>query len=123
MDHAAAVLGIPPHEVREINLNHPGDKLLAGCYLSEGKGERVVRDMWPQMMKISDYIERRKQIDAFNAKSATTKRGIAIIPLKNAVNYEEDFMNQVRILGYRSGPTCLARGTSRQPCVRDSDGG
>ena len=96
MNHAAMVLGIAPHELREMNLNRCGDPLLVGCHLSDGKGESIIRKLWGQMMTSSDYAAKRREVDAFNGQHKTVKRGIAILPLKNAVNNEVDFMNQVR---------------------------
>lgn len=51
-----------------------------------------------------------KEIEEFNAKSKHIKRGIALTPLKNSVNFEENFMNQASCLIhiYRDGSVALS---------------
>eukprot|EP01028_Stygiella_incarcerata_P007066 TRINITY_DN2887_c0_g1_i1.p1 TRINITY_DN2887_c0_g1~~TRINITY_DN2887_c0_g1_i1.p1 ORF type:complete len:1331 (-),score=389.97 TRINITY_DN2887_c0_g1_i1:4292-8146(-) len=97
IEHAAAVLEIEPHVVREINMNKPGDVLLTGTYLAP-KGTDLIRRMWDHIMETSDFKKRLEAVEEYNAKHRYTKRGISILPLKNAVNFEEDFMNQAGAL-------------------------
>ncbi|KAH7826052.1 xanthine dehydrogenase [Monocercomonoides exilis] len=98
MEHVADVLGIPQSQIRDINLNKVGDPLVTGSLISQNKGEKFIRIMWDELMKTSDYENRLKAVEEFNATHTNTKRGIAITPMKNGACFEDDFMNQAEAL-------------------------
>ncbi|KAH7832158.1 xanthine dehydrogenase [Monocercomonoides exilis] len=98
LEHAADLLGIPQSQIRDINMNKVGDPLVTGSLISQNKGEKFIRIMWDELMKTSDYENRLKAVDEFNATHTSTKRGIAITPMKNGACFEDDFMNQAEAL-------------------------
>eukprot|EP00708_Paratrimastix_pyriformis_P001981 GAFH01000718.1.p1 GENE.GAFH01000718.1~~GAFH01000718.1.p1 ORF type:complete len:1299 (-),score=542.67 GAFH01000718.1:173-3628(-) len=94
VEEMAGKLGMAPHQFRELNLNKPGDEILVGSYVSHGKGEAQLQAIWDQLMQTSEFPRRLAEVEAFNRQHQYVKRGISLIPLKNGVCFEEDFMNQ-----------------------------
>lgn len=99
-DHAAQVLSMDPTELRKINLNKPGDPLITGTYTGSTKGCDIPLRLFKNVESMSDYENRKKAVEEFNKDPANkyVKRGISIVPLKNSVCFEEDFMNQSHAL-------------------------
>ncbi|MCK4664136.1 MAG: xanthine dehydrogenase molybdopterin binding subunit [Bacteroidales bacterium] len=54
--------------------------------------------IWDQLIKSSDYFNRRKQIEEYNNKNEFTKKGIAITPLKFGISFTTAFLNQAGAL-------------------------
>ena len=54
--------------------------------------------IWSQIMKSSDYKNRRKNISDFNAKNNFLKRGIALTPVKFGISFTTAFLNQAGAL-------------------------
>lgn len=100
LDHAAQVLKMDPNEIRRLNLNKPGDRLLTGTYTGTTKGCDIPQRLFDRVEEMSNYENRKKEIEEFNSKPENKfiKRGLAIVPLKNSVCFEEDFMNQAHSL-------------------------
>eukprot|EP00771_Trimastix_marina_P000836 gnl/Trimastix_PCT/187.p1 GENE.gnl/Trimastix_PCT/187~~gnl/Trimastix_PCT/187.p1 ORF type:complete len:481 (+),score=184.99 gnl/Trimastix_PCT/187:831-2273(+) len=98
MDQMGCALRIPQHTLREMNLNRAGDDLVMGAYVSRGKGEPNIRIIWDQIMELSDFKARHLEVERFNTANRYVKRGLSIVPMKNGVCFEEDFMNQAHAL-------------------------
>jgi len=54
--------------------------------------------LWEKLLKSSEYFERRKEIDGFNAKHEFRKRGIALTPVKFGISFTATFLNQAGAL-------------------------
>ena len=54
--------------------------------------------IYEQLMQSSDYKNRRKAIDEFNAKHEFTKKGLAITPVKFGISFTTTFLNQAGAL-------------------------
>jgi xanthine dehydrogenase large subunit len=98
IDEIAATLGKDPLEVRKLNLYK--DPAVSGNpdtmttqynqLIEDWVGDKVIA----QVEKESNYAERRAQVQAFNAKSKTRKRGIALVPLKFGISFTATHLNQ-----------------------------
>lgn len=57
-----------------------------------------------------DINKKMAEVNEFNSKNKYIKRGLALTPLKNSVNFEENFMNQASCLIhiYRDGSVALS---------------
>jgi len=54
--------------------------------------------MYEQLVRSSEYAERRKAIDRFNASHEYLKRGLALTPVKFGISFTTTFMNQAGAL-------------------------
>ena len=54
--------------------------------------------IYEQLMQSSDYKNRRKAIDDYNAKNEFTKKGLAITPVKFGISFTTTFLNQAGAL-------------------------
>ena len=98
MDEIAATLGKDSLDVRKINLYQ--DPVISGSpdtmttqynqLIEDWVGDKVI----DQVEKESNYSERRKAVEAFNAKSKTRKRGLALVPLKFGISFTATHLNQ-----------------------------
>lgn len=90
IEHIARQIGKDPLEVRMVNLAADSEmtKLLPDFAASVGESKIKI-----EISKInikfhqSDYYNRKKAIDTFNAQNRWIKRGIGIIPLKYHLGY------------------------------------
>ena len=53
-----------------------------------------------QVMKTSDFQQRRVAAEKFNAENRFLKRGLALIPTKFGISFTTLFLNQARTLRY-----------------------
>ena len=60
--------------------------------------DNIIRELVDELVETSDYHRRRKEIDAFNAKSPILKRGLSLSPLKFGVSFHVTFFNQAGAL-------------------------
>ena len=98
IDEIAATLGKDPLEVRKLNLYK--DPAVSGTpdtmttqynqLIEDWVGDKVIA----QVEQESKYVERRAAVQAFNAKSKTRKRGIALVPLKFGISFTATHLNQ-----------------------------
>lgn len=51
-------------------------------------------ECWNECLKQSNYDERMKQVEEFNARSKDVKKGLVIIPMKFAITLCMKFMHQ-----------------------------
>jgi len=98
IDEIAATLGKDPLEVRKLNLYQ--DPKASGSpdtmttqynqLIEDWVGDKVIA----QLEQESKYAERRAGVQAFNAKSKTRKRGLALVPLKFGISFTATHLNQ-----------------------------
>jgi xanthine dehydrogenase large subunit len=98
IDEIAATLGKDPLEVRKLNLYK--DPAVSGStdtmttqynqLIEDWVGDKVIA----QLEVESQYAERRAQVQAFNAKSKSRKRGLALVPLKFGISFTATHLNQ-----------------------------
>jgi xanthine dehydrogenase molybdopterin-binding subunit B len=104
LDHIARRLGLQPEVVRERNLYRGSGETNTTHYGQELGDERIPK-IWSTLSRSAKLEERRARIDAFNAKSAHVKRGIAITPVKFGISFTATWLNQAGalVLVYRDG--------------------
>lgn len=75
MDVVARAIGMDPVEFRRINLIRDGDSTATGQVIRDGTDREMVLE---RALAASNYAEKRLEHKAFNAASATIRRGIGI---------------------------------------------
>jgi xanthine dehydrogenase large subunit len=98
IDEIAATLKKDPLEVRKLNLYK--DPAVSGTpdtmttqynqLIEDWVGDKVIAQVEQQ----AKYAERRAAVQAFNAKSKTRKRGLALVPLKFGISFTATHLNQ-----------------------------
>ncbi len=68
--------------------------------------------LYDQLMASSDYLERRKSVNTFNAKHEFYKKGIALTPVKFGISFTTSFLNQAGALVniYKDGTVLVNHG-------------
>lgn len=74
-------LSLPPHEVREKNFYEEESELKTTPYGQPVNAASINR-VWHQVLRRSDYEDRVEEIEKWNRKSTSYKRGLSITPLK-----------------------------------------
>ncbi|MFP2925590.1 xanthine dehydrogenase molybdopterin binding subunit [Pyxidicoccus sp. 3LG] len=107
----ARALGLPPEEVRERNLYSGSGETNTTHYGQELEDERMPR-LWRELKASSDFARRRQEVDAFNARSPSIKRGLALTPMKFGISFTATFLNQAGALVhvYRDGSVMVSHG-------------
>ncbi len=109
LDRIARTLGIDPMIVRERNFYREGQHAHYGQLIKDaGRIERI----WRGLEKSSDIETRRREVEAFNAKSPHRKRGLAITPVKFGISFTTAFFNQAGalVLIYADGSVQVSHG-------------
>ncbi|MGA7203987.1 MAG: xanthine dehydrogenase molybdopterin binding subunit [Specibacter sp.] len=109
MGRSAPLLGLAPEELRRKNFYRDGDATPYGMPVRHA--ERVAT-MWEQVLERSDYAERRKAVDAFNAANPHRKRGLAVTPVKFGISFNLVAFNQAGALVhvYKDGSVLISHG-------------
>ena len=109
LSRAAQQLGLPAHVVRERNFYRDGDTTHYGQRVDDASR---VYELWRRLKETSAFDERRDTIDAFNARHAHVKRGLAITPVKFGISFTATFYNQAGalVLVYRDGSVQVNHG-------------
>ncbi|NP_001280177.1 aldehyde oxidase 1-like [Anolis carolinensis] len=104
----AARCGLPPEQVREINMYKENDLIPCGQELQPENLHRC----WNECMEKSAYHTRKEAVDDFNRKNYWKKKGIAIIPLKFPVGFAVRCFGQASALVhlYTDGSLLLTHG-------------
>ncbi len=84
--------GLDPVQVRSRNFYGDAPRNLTP-YWQVVKENRLPR-IFEQLLRSSSYAARRAEVDAFNAKSTTVKRGLALTPVKFGISFTTSFLNQ-----------------------------
>jgi xanthine dehydrogenase large subunit len=110
MNQAADRLGLDPAYVRRRNMYGENTGFLTpyGQVLTEVRLDRI----WEELMTSSAYVQRRKDIEAFNASSTFLKRGIGFQPIKFGISFTNALLNQAGalVLVYADGSIQLNHG-------------
>jgi len=108
MEEIADRLKMPVEKLREINFYKSDEP----THFNQELKDWHVPLMYDQVMKESNYMERRKAVDEFNAKSKWQKKGLAIIPTKFGISFTALFLNQAGALVhvYHDGSVLIAHG-------------
>lgn len=108
VEEVADHLDIPVEKIREINMYQPGEK----THFNQELEDWHVPLMYNQVLEESSYKERRKAVEAYNAKHKWSKRGMSIIPTKFGISFTAVFLNQAGALVhvYRDGSVLVAHG-------------
>ncbi|KAJ9082725.1 hypothetical protein DSO57_1001796 [Entomophthora muscae] len=105
---AADTLGIDPATLRHINFYEEGQL----THYKMPVLDWYIPEMWDTLLASTNYAQRLKEINAFNANNPWRKRGIAAIPTKFSVSFGIHFLNQAgaTILIYTDGSVLLSHG-------------
>ncbi|KAL8694385.1 MAG: hypothetical protein Q9218_000951 [Villophora microphyllina] len=108
MEEIADRLRMPVEKLREINFYKPHEI----THFNQELKDWFVPLMYKQVLQESDYVQRRKAVEHFNAKSKWKKRGLAIIPTKFGISFTAIFLNQAGALVhiYHDGSVLVAHG-------------
>ncbi|MTI17540.1 xanthine dehydrogenase molybdopterin binding subunit [Rhodobacteraceae bacterium RKSG542] len=110
MDAIACKTGLDPLDVRLANL-YEGDKGVTPFGMPVEEGD-VLLDIITTLEKSSNYRERRKEVEAFNANSPILKKGLALTPVKFGISFTLLHLNQAGALVhvYKDGSVQLNHG-------------
>jgi len=109
LDRIARTLALPPEVVRARNFYAPGDTTHYG---QDVRGAGRIRRIWSKLADSADFAERRREIDASNARSPNLKRGLAMTPVKFGISFTTAFFNQAGalVLIYKDGSVQVNHG-------------
>ncbi|MEA2879935.1 MAG: xanthine dehydrogenase large subunit [Hyphomicrobiales bacterium] len=109
IDEIAWALGIDPLDVRKRNLYGEGRDVTPYGMVVE---DNILPALIDRCEATSDYRARRRKIAAFNAESATLKRGLALTPVKFGISFTTTHLNQAGALVhvYQDGSIHLNHG-------------
>jgi xanthine dehydrogenase large subunit len=109
-------LGKDPLDVRRINLYRDpavsGDPKSMTAPYGQVIEDFVADQILAELEVESNYRQRRAEIDAFNTKSRTRKRGLAITPLKFGISFTATMLNQggALVMIYQDGTIAVNHG-------------
>ena len=92
----ASKLKRDPLEIRRINFYGTTERNVTPY--GQTIEDNILHELVDELVETSDYHRRRKEINAFNAKSPILKRGLAISPLKFGISFHVTFFNQAGAL-------------------------
>ena len=109
LDQAARRLGLPPDVVRERNFYRAGDRTHYGQPVKHAERIELI---WRRLKASSGFVERREEMQRWNARHPHHKRGLAITPVKFGISFTATFFNQAGalVLIYRDGSVQVNHG-------------
>ena len=110
IDRIARFLKLDAAEVRRINF-YGTDKNNITHYGQEVELNRLFL-IYDQLISTSNYLKRRKEVDAFNANNEFYKKGLALTPVKFGISFTTTFLNQAGALVniYKDGTILVNHG-------------
>lgn len=96
IESIAIYLGKDPLDIRRINYYDTKSRNITP-YGAEIKQNHLLK-IEDEILKSSDYLKRKAEIDAFNHNSKYIKRGISLIPVKFGISFTTSFLNQAGAL-------------------------
>ena len=90
IEAAAFKIGMLPEDLREKNFYVVGDRTPYGQSLDYC----IIREVWDHLRKKSEFDDRVKAVEKFNAENRWKKRGISMIPLKYGLGYNLGYLMQ-----------------------------
>lgn len=109
VDDIARLLQLDPLDIRKRNLYRPdGDMTPYGMKVDDN----ILPELVATLEATSDYRARRRDIEAFNARSPILKRGLALSPVKFGISFTLIHLNQAGALVhvYNDGSVALNHG-------------
>lgn len=91
LDHVAAALEMPSHELRRRNLYAVGDLT---HYHQRLEPQIDLPSLWDRCLAESDYAARVDAVAEYNATHRWRKRGLAMVPTKFGISFTAKFLNQ-----------------------------
>ena len=109
MDRIARTLGLRPEVVRTLNLYRKGQTT---HYEQEVVHAERLERAFTELRASSAFEQRRAEIEAFNATSPHTKRGLALTPVKFGISFTAKYYNQAGslVLVYKDGSVQVSHG-------------
>ncbi|KAH7730148.1 hypothetical protein AAVH_02640 [Aphelenchoides avenae] len=106
--HVAEVFGFDIDEIREKNFYQEGDCTPFGMHLRQCNIGRC----WSECRTISDYDQRKIQVEHFNREHKYRKRGIYLVPTKFGIGFGFKQLNQAGALVhiYTDGSVLVTHG-------------
>ncbi len=96
IDRIARFLGKDAIEIRKLNFYRTGKNSITH-YGQKVENNRLLL-LYNQLVKSSDYFNRRKQIDRFNQYNRFNKKGLGMTPVKFGISFTTAFLNQAGAL-------------------------
>ncbi|HEY6354983.1 MAG TPA: xanthine dehydrogenase molybdopterin binding subunit, partial [Burkholderiaceae bacterium] len=106
LDSIARTLGKDPLAVRRVNFYGPS--VTPGGTSRNGErnvtpygqvlDDNVIHELVDELVETSDYLQRRKQVAAYNSTSPVLKRGLALTPVKFGISFNLAHLNQAGAL-------------------------
>ena len=105
---AAQELGVSAREIQKRNLLREGSEFSYGQIADHV----LAKDAWDLAEKTVDFDKQQAEIDAFNTKSETHKKGMAIMPICFGISFTNTPMNHARALVhvYQDGSVGVSTG-------------
>jgi xanthine dehydrogenase/oxidase len=101
-------LNLDHEHIREINMYKPDET----THFNQALKDWHVPLMYKQVKEESNYVERRKAVEEYNATHKWSKRGMALVPTKFGISFTALFLNQAGALVhiYHDGSVLVAHG-------------
>ncbi|MFF9909142.1 xanthine dehydrogenase molybdopterin binding subunit [Streptomyces sp. NPDC013457] len=111
LGRCAPLLGLDPTELRERNFYRPGQGQTTPYGQPVTQPERI-SVVWNQVQDAAGLADRRREIAAFNASHAHTKRALAITGIKFGISFNLTAFNQAGalVLIYKDGSVLINHG-------------
>jgi xanthine dehydrogenase/oxidase len=99
-EHAARELGVSREALLRKNLYAPKARTFFGHSLTKSLSPDFVplQQMWDQLIKQSDFDDRRRAAEAFNVANRYKKRGLAVVPTAFGISFTATQLNQAGAL-------------------------
>jgi xanthine dehydrogenase large subunit len=110
VDEIARALGKDPLDVRWANLYGRDDRNVT--HYHQRVEDNILPELLDELETWSEYRRRRQEIDAYNARQAVLRRGIALTPVKFGISFTVTHLNQAGALlhVYQDGSIQLNHG-------------
>ncbi|MCF8371465.1 MAG: xanthine dehydrogenase molybdopterin binding subunit [Bacteroidales bacterium] len=110
IDRISRKLGKDPAEIRYLNFFGMKERNITP-YQQKVKNNRL-HVLWEKLIHSSNYSERRKSINVFNAENEFLKRGLALSPVQFGISFTTSFLNQAGALVniYKDGSVLVNHG-------------
>lgn len=96
MDAIARHLGKDPLAVRKVNYYGKTERNVT--HYHQEVEHNLLEEMTAELEESSQYAERRRAIEAYNASSPILKKGLALTPVKFGISFTASFLNQAGAL-------------------------
>ncbi|MFL6679527.1 MAG: xanthine dehydrogenase molybdopterin binding subunit, partial [Burkholderiaceae bacterium] len=96
LDSIARTLGKDALEVRRANFYGVGERDVTPY--GQRVVDNVIRPLTDELAAKAGYVQRRAQVDAFNATSPVLKKGLALTPVKFGISFNVKHFNQAGAL-------------------------